>query len=118
MNFDQFHAVFHQLNEAVVIIDPQALEYLDLNDAAAKLHGRSREEMLRLGLERQRQTLGLWSQDELRQHYQLLIKDYPRTASELSRWPGDKTVELRRQAVRFEDQWLIVSVLRDVTTGR
>lgn len=71
--------------------------------------------MLRLGLERQRQTLGLWSQDELRQHYQLLIKDYPRTTSELSRWPGDKTVELRRQAVRFEDQWLIVSVLRGVT---
>lgn len=99
----------------MVIIDPQALEYLDLNEAAAKLHGHSREEMLRLGMERQRQTLGLWSQDELRQRYQSLIRDYPRPTSELSRWPGDKTIELRRQAVRFQDQWLIVSVLRDVT---
>ncbi|MDO9438789.1 PAS domain S-box protein [Hydrogenophaga sp.] len=109
------NAVLNHSPDSTVVIDPQELEFLDVNEAAAQLHGHSRDEMMSLGLDRQRQMLGLWSQDELRQRYRLLIENYPRSSSEMFPWPGDKTIESNRRAVRLEEQWLIVSVLRDVT---
>lgn len=108
-------AVLNHAPDSMLVIDPEALEFLDVNEAAAKLHGHSREEMLQLGLDGQRRRLGLWSQDDLRQRYRGLIEHYPRITKEVLSWPGDRAVEFRRRAVPLDEQWLIVSVVRDVT---
>lgn len=110
-----FNEVFRHAPYSVVVVDPQAMRFVDVNEAAGRLHGHTRQEMLKLGLEQQRQRLGLWSEEDLRQRYRKLIDTHPAVSIEVHAWPGDRIVESIRRAVRLDGQWLVITVSRDVT---
>jgi PAS domain S-box-containing protein len=102
-----------------LLIDAQRLAYVDVNEAACRLAGRSREEMLRLGPVAMSSAVGQYTQDELEALYQAVIAMYPESNTAISRltYPDGsaRVLESTRRAVKIDGEWLIVMAGRDVT---
>lgn len=109
--------------DAFFLIDPQALEYIDVNRAAGAMYGLSREQVLSLGLLGYVRQVGLYGHDEarsrLQEDYAAVIAQYPQpqVLERSVRLPGRDVVynENVRKAVPLDGRWLIVSVTRDIT---
>jgi PAS domain S-box-containing protein len=112
-------AAVNRAPDAIVVIDPQAMEYVEVNESCARMFGMTREEMLATGLRRIQETAG-WPFEKNRELYRRLVEQAGRVDVVLSttRLPGGgdgPTLETSRTAVQVDGQWLIVSVMRDVT---
>ncbi|MEO5669375.1 MAG: PAS domain S-box protein [Ramlibacter sp.] len=111
-------AAFNESIDGVIVIDPAAMKYVDVNEAASRLFGVSRQDMLRLGPVGT-EAMGLRSEVALRERYQRLIEMHPlaETGTRPFRGPGhpERIIEYGRRAVKVDGQWLIVTVGRDVT---
>ncbi|MGE0333038.1 MAG: PAS domain S-box protein [Ramlibacter sp.] len=102
--------------DAIAIVDPDTFQYVHVNDAVCRLHGLTREEVLARGM------LGMFNQftpESLRQRYDALIAMSPQAVSEertVRRPDGTEiTTDSVRRAVRVGEQWLVISVSRDIS---
>ncbi len=115
----QLYAAVNQAPDAIMILDPEKLEFIDLNEGCARMFGLSRQELLRVGLRKVNDIGRTLSEQEMRASYNALIDNYPEPETEVreSQAPGHarKVVETTRRAVRVEGRWVIITVSRDVT---
>ena len=111
-------AVINEAPIAIEVVDPERMEYVDVNEAAAHLFGMSRQDALARGPLGMLATTIEW----LRKEYALLIAQSPapRTNTQEFRRAGGalSVVEATRRAVRVDGRWLIIVLSRDVTDER
>ncbi|MBG9388805.1 PAS domain S-box protein [Caenimonas aquaedulcis] len=113
-------AAMNQADDAIAVIDPETLAYLDVNEGAARLTGRPREVLMEQGPLGLRQALGIGGGEALlRSRYEAAILRHPEAETELieSTAPDGRPIvlEVSRRAVSIEGKWLILAVNRDVT---
>ncbi|MDO9438790.1 ATP-binding protein [Hydrogenophaga sp.] len=115
---EQMRLAVNEAVDGVYMIDPELMEYVDVNEGAGKLYGIDRETLLERGL---RWVMNEAQADEadLRARYAELIRTYPAayTAERLLRRDDGViiTIESTRRAVFLHNRWLIASVARDIT---
>ncbi len=114
-NVRLFRAAMDALDDAIYLVDATTLSFIDVNEAGCRAQGRTREEVFALG---PATILGI-TRDELHSTYAALIERSTGTeVLELLRPRPKGTqawVELRRRALRLEEGWIIVTVVRDIT---
>jgi PAS domain S-box-containing protein len=113
-----------EAGDAILLLDPQHMAYVEVNQAAARMFGVSREDIFALG------PVGLRAmavdaspgddiEAQLRQRYAQAIARAPAAATTqtaLRRGDGSViTMEATRRAFRSGEGWLIVVVMRDIT---
>ena len=114
----RFSAAMDATADAIYLVDRESMRLVHVNDAACAMRGCTREELLAVAPEDLLQT----SADELKRVYDDLIAS--KTAApplELARTRPDGSkvwLELRRSAMRFTDNWTIVTLVRDVTSRK
>jgi PAS domain S-box-containing protein len=114
---NRLRAAFEQVGEAILLIDPVTLRYLDVNRHACDMFGSTREEMMRQGPD------GLKTvppQDgKLKDSYAKVIRTYPkvsvRTVSYERPDGSSFLTETSRRAIRSGEQWIILVTVRDIT---
>ncbi|MGV3654358.1 MAG: PAS domain-containing sensor histidine kinase [Noviherbaspirillum sp.] len=110
----RFRAAMDATADAICLVDHAGMALMDVNAAACRLVGYSREEMLRLPLS----ELGLAPPEQLKPLLDGLISGSARAMVEVSvrrRDGSEILVEMQRQAVRSDSGWIIVVVARDIT---
>lgn len=116
---EQLSAAVNEATEMIVVIDPQAMEYVELNEATARNYGLTRELMMERGMSWVMRHTKARDIEQLRQRYRDAIDRYPEASSEIQvlaiEGRPDKTIEVTRRAVRMAGKWLILTVGRDVT---
>jgi diguanylate cyclase (GGDEF)-like protein/PAS domain S-box-containing protein len=110
----RFRAAMDTSADMILLIDPEALRYVDANATACEKMGYSREELLRLG------PLNLTPipRADLERTYAAMIASGETTTllSIQYRKDGGKIpVEVVRRAVRSGERWLIVAIVRDIS---
>ncbi len=110
-------AALSMSREALFVIDVDAMDYVEFNDAMCHLAGRSREELVRLG------PVGMWNEtgglpQSLRQHYDALVAQSPTPMSHVTavHRPDGSFVEVwaERQARRIEGRWVILGCAHEL----
>lgn len=120
-NLERMRTAVNEAADGIYVIDPERFCYVDVNEAAARLYGISRETLLERGLQ---WLLRRGNSDEAatRSHYRDLIASYPSPFTEegaLVQEDGNTLfVEATRRAVREGDHWLVISVVRDVSARK
>ena len=111
----RFRAAMDATSDAIYLTDRASMRYLDCNEAACRMVGCTREELIARG---PADVLGL-PVEELARTFDSVIAGGPATEPvELLRPRKDGTqawVELQRRAQRSVDGWTIISVVRDIT---
>ena len=111
----RFRAAMDMSHDAVYLTDRATLRFVDLNEAACKGTGYSREELMRVGPER---VLGK-PREELEREYDAVIAagaDGVTTETSYVAKNGRKRwTELQRRPLRAGDGWIIVTISRDIT---
>jgi diguanylate cyclase (GGDEF)-like protein/PAS domain S-box-containing protein len=114
----RFRAAMDASADLILLVDPVRLRYVDVNDAACRALGYSREEFLTMGP----QDIFSISREELSQLYDRLING-DRSEETVEGWYSRKDgsrlqVESFRRAVRSPDGNIVVAVARDITERR
>lgn len=111
----RFRAAMDAVADAIYLIDRASMRFIDVNAAACRSHGRTREELLSLGPHR---LLSI-PREKLERAYDAVIAgDASAQRYELLRPARDGRpiwLEVQRSAQRAERGWMIVVVIRDVT---
>ena len=101
--------------DAILLTNPESMRYVDVNDAACRLLGCSREELLQKGP----QDFSLKSAADLRRQYAALIAGSAASVvEEVTLRTGDGAllpVEFFRRAVPSAEGWVIVGIGRDIS---
>ncbi len=111
----RFRAAMDATADAIYLVDRTSMRFIDVNEAACGMQGRTREELLALGPE------GVLSvpREELERTYDSIIAGGAGAEPvEMLRRRKDGTqvwVELRRRARRSGAGWMIVTTVRDIT---
>ena len=104
--------------DAIYLVDRASMRFVHVNNAACRMLKQSREELLALG------PAGALSipEDELARTYDSIIASgKPSMAVEMLRQRNDGSqmwIELRREAQRSGDGWLIVTMVQDITNRK
>jgi diguanylate cyclase (GGDEF)-like protein/PAS domain S-box-containing protein len=111
----RFRAAMDATSDAIFLTDRTTMRFLDVNDAACRMQGLTRAELMALG---PHGVLGQ-SPEELAAVYDSVIAsgDAARPL-EMSRTRKDGAqvwVELQRRAQNTGDGWMIITVVRDIT---
>ncbi len=119
-HLERITAAFDASGDGIYIIDPRTFAYVDVNEAAARMHGVSRDELRALGV---RGAFGnRFDEAGLRARYDELISRFPDSLTEERQIPrSDGRVvwaESIRRAIRVDGEWLVISVMRDITERR
>ena len=111
----RFRAAMDASADLMLLIDPVSLRYVDVNDAACRALGYSREELLTMGPP----DIFSTSREELTQLYERMIAgelNAPTVKGHYRRKDGSKlAVEAYPRAVRSAEGTIIVSIARDVS---
>jgi len=112
-----FRRALDDSDEAIYLVDPEKLEFVDVNERACRLDGVSREELMRIG------PVGWdFDADQLRARCEAAVAAYPESVIEEveRKQPGGNTIviEKARRAIRSEGQWLMIVHVRDITERR
>ena len=114
-NHQRFRVALEAIADAILIVDCERNRLVDVNEAACRIYGYSRSEIL----ETSPAALFSVASDTLRQSWQILIEgdvEEDTHDTRLQRADGSwLPVEVQRRAVRVGDTWLIVKVIRDMT---
>jgi PAS domain S-box-containing protein len=117
---NRLRAAFEQVGEAILLIDPVSLHYLDVNRHACDMFACSREELMRQGPDGLKTTPP--HNGKLRESYAGVIKSYPkvsvRTVSYERADGSSFLTETSRRAIRSGEQWIILVTMRDITERR
>jgi diguanylate cyclase (GGDEF)-like protein/PAS domain S-box-containing protein len=113
MDLQRFSIAMDATADALTLTDRRSMRFIEVNAAACKLLGYTREEMLSMGPSQ------VVQEDDLELRFEAIIAgDGPSQPSEMAwrRKDGSEVgVEVNRQAVQTGDDWTIVSVARDIT---
>ncbi len=114
----RFRAAMDVSADLILLVDPVQLRYIDVNDAACRTLGYSREEFLAMGPH----DVFSISREGLSELYQRLIKG-DQSDEKIEGWYRRKdgtrlAVESFRRAVHSPDGDIIVAVARDITEQR
>ncbi|MES3002608.1 MAG: ATP-binding protein [Pseudomonadota bacterium] len=109
-----FKRALDDADEAIYLVDPRRLAFVDVNERACRNTHFSREELMRRG------PVGWdFSAEELRARYAEAIAAYPGSIKEdvqRTREGGAPYIlESVRRAIRSEGEWLIIIHIRDIT---
>ncbi|MBG9389386.1 sensor histidine kinase [Caenimonas aquaedulcis] len=112
--FELFKRALDDSDEAIYLVDPQRLVFVDVNERACRMDGVSREELMRIG------PVGWdFNAADLRARCDAAIAAYPNSVMEEVRreQPGGKVlvIEKARRAIRSEGEWLVIVHVRDIT---
>ena len=111
----RFRAAMDASADLMLLIDPTSLRYVDVNDAACRALGYSREELLTMGPP----DIFSTSREELARLYEQMIAgelSAPTVKGQYRRKDGSQLpVEAYPRAVRSGDGHVIVSIARDVS---
>ena len=114
----RFAAAMDATVDAIYLVDRSTMRFVHVNDAACRMQGRTREELLALG---PGGVLGA-SRAELECVYDAMIASgVPAEPAEMLRTRRDGSqvwVELRRHAQASGEGWTIVTMVRDITEQR
>jgi diguanylate cyclase (GGDEF)-like protein/PAS domain S-box-containing protein len=114
----RFAAGMEATTDAICLVDRSSMRHVHVNDAACRMYGRSRQQMLAQG---PAEILGT-PRAEMEKIYDTLIAGgEPGAPVEALRHRPDGSpmwVETRRHAHCFADRWTIVVLMRDVTERR
>ncbi|MGC2518185.1 MAG: PAS domain S-box protein [Burkholderiales bacterium] len=104
--------------DAIYLVDRASMRFIDVNATACRMLGLKREEVLALGPDGVLST----AREELERSYDAVIAAGKEAEPiEMVRKRKDGTqvvVELRRRAERSGDDWMIVTVVRDITARK
>jgi PAS domain S-box-containing protein len=117
-----FRAAIDQAPDAIIVVDPEQLSFLDVNEAACRLYGSTREEMMSGGVRWLVDRTSYFTIDQLKKLYADAIASAPvpkMLVGEVN-IPGRRSrfVEWSRCAVRIDGRWVVVSIARDITKER
>ncbi len=116
---EQLRAAVNEATDMVLVIDPQTMEFVEVNEAAARDYGLTRDAMLGMGLRRVTHFIGAWTYGQVAGHYADLIAQYPHPSTSMGsvvvEGRPNKIIESTRRAVQMEGKWLIITIGRDVT---
>ena len=111
----RFRLAMDTAEEAIMLIDPVELRFIDFNAATSRLFGYTDQELRRLGP----MSLGAGTREQLTELYNALIHgDTRRAHAEITLQKKDGTpvkVEVHRRPMRSGEQWIIVAVARDLS---
>ncbi|HET7763658.1 MAG TPA: EAL domain-containing protein [Burkholderiales bacterium] len=111
----RFRAAMDASADLMLLVDPVSLRYIDVNDAACRALGYSREELLKMGPA----DIFSTSRDDLTRVYARMIAGEltaPSVKGRYRRKDGSLLdVEAYPRAVKTGDGYVIVSVARDIT---
>ena len=111
----RFSAAMDATADAIYLVDRSSMRVIHVNDAACRMQGQTRKQLLALGPAELLST----SHAELELTYDALIASSTNAAPlELLRQRQDGSqawVELRRHALRSDQRWTIVTLVRDIT---
>jgi PAS domain S-box-containing protein len=114
----RFSAAMDATADAIYLVDRSSMRIIHVNNAACRMQGRTREQLLALGPEKLLST----SRAELECIYDALIAsavDAPPLELLRQRQDGSRVwVELRRHAQRSGECWTIVTLVRDITARK
>jgi diguanylate cyclase (GGDEF)-like protein/PAS domain S-box-containing protein len=115
VDLQRFRSAMDATADAIYLVDRASMRLVHVNDAACRMQGRTREELLALGPEG---VLGV-SRTEVEATYDAIIASGEEAKPlEMLRCRPDGSQgwdELRRHAQRSGDGWMIVTLVRDVT---
>jgi diguanylate cyclase (GGDEF)-like protein/PAS domain S-box-containing protein len=110
----RFAAAMNATSDAIYLVDRASMCFVHVNDAACRMQGLTREELLSLGPAKVLST----SRAKLELTYDAVIASGAADPLELPRQRTDGStvwVEIRRHAQRSGNRWMIVTLARDVT---
>ncbi|MEO5670592.1 MAG: PAS domain S-box protein, partial [Ramlibacter sp.] len=111
-------AAMNEAADAILVVDPQAMKYEDVNEAAARFFGLTREQVMEMGPERVSVEVEQAPISSVAASYNEAIGKYPEAIGgmrDVTIGGSVRTVEFTLRAVQADDRWLIVNVGRDVT---
>jgi len=114
----RFRAAMDVSADLILLVDPVKIRYLDVNDAACRALGYTRDEFLAMGP----QDIFSISREELAELYKRLFEG-DRSDEKVEGWYRRKDgsrlpVESSRRAVRSPEGNIVVAVARDITERR
>jgi diguanylate cyclase (GGDEF)-like protein/PAS domain S-box-containing protein len=114
-DLQRFRMAMNATADAIMLVSRDTMRFVEVNDTACTMLGYSREEMLTLGPV----ALGAATRDELEQMFNTITDGqvHPKL-SEVALPCKDGSlmqVEIHRQAMLSGNDWIIVSVVRDIT---
>lgn len=128
----RLQAAINEADDAISIVDPRRLEYLEVNEAAARMRGLAREEMRALGpvgmllrASGRDEAIGVPEAEApirqmLKARYDDLIARHPEAVTEertIRAVDGsERRVESVRRAFQSSGRWLVILVNRDIST--
>ncbi len=114
----RFRTALDSTTHAIFLLDRATMRFVDVNATASRMFGYSRDELLALGPD----TLMATPSDYNESPYDQLIAgvgDFGRRQAQLRRKDGSLILaEVHRQANRTETGWLMVEVVRDMTSDK
>jgi len=115
----RFRAAMDISVDAILLVDPATLRYVDVNQTFCEMVGYTRAEMLAMT------PMDLFSADRaaLERDYEAIIADAHCPASRIEGWYRRKDgtrfpVETRRRALRIGQGWIIVANASDITARK
>ncbi len=111
----RFRMALDTTGDAIFLVNRTTMQFVDTNTTACAMLGYTREELMKIG----RVQTSMMTLEQLERVYDAVIARHPSDElAEIQILRKDGTlllVEVRRQAYRSGPDWLIVSVLRDIT---
>jgi len=111
----RFTAGLDATADAVFLVDRPTMRFIHVNEAACRMHGMTREQLLAVGPAAFIET----SYAQLEQEYDALIADRGVPHSRELRRDGpaqtERWIDVRRHAYRFGSRWTICMLIRDIT---
>jgi diguanylate cyclase (GGDEF)-like protein/PAS domain S-box-containing protein len=111
----RFGAAMDATADAIYLVDRASMSFVHVNDAACRMRNQTRDELLALG---PTGLLGATRPDLERTYDAIIASGVDAEPLEVLRTRHDGTrvwVELRRHALRLEERWTIVTLVRDIT---
>jgi diguanylate cyclase (GGDEF)-like protein/PAS domain S-box-containing protein len=114
-DLQRFRTAMDATADAIVLINRASMRFVEVNATACSMFGYTREELFQIDPAQ----LVKGTRKELEATYDAVIAGhgtYAIVETQIRRKDGSHLhVELNRQAHRFGDEWIIVSVVRDIT---
>ena len=114
----RFRNAMDSTRQAILLVDRATMRFVDVNASASKLLGYTREELLEIGPAQ----VSTAPSDYHESDYDQLIAgvgDFGLRQAQLRRKDGSLVlVEIHREASRTDSGWLMLEVVRDLTSGR
>ena len=111
----RFSSAMDATADAIYLVDRSSMRFIHVNDAACRMQGKTREELLALGPV----ALNQMSRAELERTYDAIIASgtdaEPLELLRLRKDGSQAWVELRRQAQRSGERWTVITLVRNIT---